>query len=85
MSELHRTLRAKDRIGLSSEGVCKVYRNALGQKKVCGGPRLKETQAYTRKFGRTVANLKKKWVLKLHVKNSIKRSVCQNTQNPPLL
>jgi hypothetical protein len=45
--------------GLKLQGITKVYRNAAGQKRVTCGPRLKETQTYTRQFGNAVADLKK--------------------------
>lgn len=69
---LQKSLPMADRQKLNSTGVTRVYYTSTGERKVCGGPRLKSTQTYTPQFGRFVAFLRKRYVLKMHVKNRMR-------------
>ena len=70
---LKRRLTKETREKLSSEGVTVKYINKTGVKRCHGGSRLKETQEYTRQFGKCVAQLKKRYTKKFHLKPNARR------------
>jgi hypothetical protein len=53
---------------LSSDGVTVKYTNSDGVQRCHGGRRLKETQEYTEAFGVAVAQLKRRYTAKWHLK-----------------
>lgn len=71
--ELKRTLSKDQRTLLDSSTVTRSWVNSLGQRRCCGGPGLRGTQTYTASFGRAVAALKRKYVLKQHLKETARR------------
>jgi hypothetical protein len=60
---------------LTSHGITHKYVDKKGNKRVAGGPRLKATQTYTKEFGKVVADLKRKYVMQLHLLPKARRTV----------
>lgn len=70
---LKRRLTKDVKATLSSDGVTVKYVNRNGAMRCHGGSRLKETQEYTREFGKSVAQLKLRYTKKFHLKPNARR------------
>ena len=73
IEDLHKSLPKAEREELNSVGVVKKYIARDGRKRICGGPRLKATQTYTRTFARAVAELHRRRTMKHHLKPVARR------------
>lgn len=72
---LKRRLTRDIKATLSSVDVTVKYVNKNGALRCHGGSRLKETQEYTREFGKSVAQLKVRYTKKFHLKPAARRPV----------
>lgn len=72
---MKRSLPVRARAALSSAGVVRVYTSRAGVRRVCGGPKLKGTQAYTKQFSRCVARAHSNHTLARHLKSSPARAL----------
>ncbi len=75
IEEMKRPLTMRARAALSSDGVVRVYTSKAGVRRVCGGPKLKGTQTYTKQFGRCVARAHSRHTLATHLKSSPARAL----------
>ena len=72
---MKRSLPVRARAALSSDGVVNVYTSKAGVRRVCGGPKLKGTQAYTKEFSRCVACAHSRHTIATHLKSSPARAL----------
>lgn len=73
IEDLHRTLPKASRQKLSSAGVVNTYLAHDGRRRICGGPKLKGTQTYTKTFAMAVASLHHRRTMKQHLKPAARR------------